>query len=337
MKPYLYLDLADNLWARLGSVRAAMKLALLSACVIYLLAVPASHAAEQEIAYPLREGWNAIALNLELSNPSLEAVAASHPAIEEVVLYVPQYGQYDFVTSLVETGWNEDKWLRWYAEGPLTVLNQFDNLPPTYPLFIRCSAATTLNLKGRPVPLPRLPQAGKVDFASLPVSDRNPVTFNEYFEAASSENVPLAIYRLRDNAWESVNFDTRVQRNEVYAFHFERMAANYYGPIHFLDLPTQTAWRLNRRSLAAVLDYRSASDDSIALVMEEVSGHLDLSLRHGIVSSPSLALAGPLILDSIAPAELGRVEIQASDSGSSILRISDNREISCFYVEVIAP
>ncbi|WP_309385913.1 hypothetical protein [Cerasicoccus frondis] len=300
---------------------------------ILLISLPAVVRADGTITetYDLTAGWNTVYPSVAPTEPKVADAFADLPDGSRVYAYFPAENPGRFVDSGSDAVWNGPSWQRWSNTSPESELNDLYAVVAQIPMVIYVPEDATLSIEGAPVATIADTGIYQFDLRGLIVDEDNSVTFNEFFSAT---NPPTAVFDLVDGRWQEVSLDTVVERGRAYWFYHED-ATSYDGPLRFRNLPSGS---LYFGVGFTTIDY-STRLDSTSLVIELVSGSIDLEIGDGFLADEFSALLDEITLSEISASLVSRLQLRLASasesiSGEAVICLKDSLGYSARYLTI---
>lgn len=180
---------------------------------IALLVGANSWAAEQVL--DLKKGWNAVSLELALTEPDPNVLFAGKP-IEIVSLWLPGRAKVLTLTDPAAVPAKGAEWHSWQpADSPAAFLNNLRSLPAKTPLLIKTSAACQVRLTGSAVYRRTDWIGSSFNLVGFDIDPLAPPTFARFFDGSRAHQ-ELKIYQLVANRWRKVAPTAVMARGECY-------------------------------------------------------------------------------------------------------------------------
>ena len=170
-------------------------------------------AAEQVIE--LREGWNAVYLELDPLEPEPEKVFAGKP-VEMCALWLPSEAKVESLTAPDAIPRKASDWLVWQPESsPSAFLNNLHSLKARLSMLVKASEPTTITIAGHHSYQRMKWTAPSFNFVGFDVDPDASPTFARFFDG-SRAHADLKIFELVDSKWQPVVAQQTVQRGKAY-------------------------------------------------------------------------------------------------------------------------
>lgn len=234
----------------------------------------------------LRQGWNAVFLEVEPGDSSPAAVFAGLP-VDIAAAFLSPATPAQFISNPSADLLRRSGWRVWYspdrADGFLANLHAVHGQQA---YLVHATANATWRAAGA-VRLPEVQwQADTFNFVGFPVSPQNPPTFAQYF-AASPAHRHDRIYRLVEGVWQKVADPSAQSMRSGEAFWiFCAGSSRFRGPV-VVDTPSSQGLVLGRTGGELII--RNASGNPLTPTLENVilgPGSLPLSLVVRAVGDP---------------------------------------------------
>ncbi|MCP4344164.1 MAG: hypothetical protein GY795_01385 [Desulfobacterales bacterium] len=226
----------------------------------------ASHIRIQTIQ--LRQGWNAVCLEVDPVNPDPDVVFANLP-VTEAATYYPKTFSTQFIQDPTEKPWGQAGWTHWVPpSAPASVLNNLYSLHANQGFLIFCTADATWQVEGTPNLAPRKWQPESFNLTGFTVDPAAPPTFGQYF-AGSGSHAVLTVYELVSNQWTLLENPAQVSIRPGRAYWIWcGRGENYPGPVA-LDLD----------SMGSSLNFDEVNDELSFDVVNHSSDPLTFSIE----------------------------------------------------------
>ncbi|MGE3313193.1 MAG: hypothetical protein AB7O66_24775, partial [Limisphaerales bacterium] len=195
---------------------------LLALAVTLAMAALPADAANFTRSYTLRQGWNAVFLDVHPADPTAETVLSGLP-IDSVWRHQTRMTSVDFIQDPTEPIWNRDQWL---VHVPTNRVESLDNnlleIQGGFAYLVKASAPATWTVTGHPTFRSQRWKADAFNLRGFPVDGSAAPTFRDYFkfspahyDAASASLQP--IYALApDGQWTRVAPTDLMQEGAAY-------------------------------------------------------------------------------------------------------------------------
>jgi hypothetical protein len=245
---------------------------------------------------PLTTGWNAIWVEVEPTNSSVNSLFTNLP-VESVWPYSDKLASVEFIRDLSEESWNDPGWRRWFPpNSPQAILNTLFTLTAGRSYLVKMTNAATLTIAGRPVlkAIQWVPDA--FNLRGFQVAPGSGPTFATFF-AASGAHAGQPVYRLNAalGVWTNVvPAVDRLRSGEAYWVYCQG-ASTYAGPLKVkLDQGDSLAFGNTLQRLNLFLQNLTDSPMSLGINDLGQSGSSPLSLivwtTNGLAPQPLPAI-----------------------------------------------
>lgn len=188
-------------------------------------------------AYPVRtqtidlkQGWNAVFLEVEPSDPSPQAVFANTP-VDVAAQFTRPVRLTRFTTDPGDILANNEGWAIWYgSERPESFLSNLHALHGHNAFLLHSQSDHQLKVTGQ-VYLKRLNwKSDSFNLVGFPINPAVAPTFGEYFQGVDAHS-GQPVYRLLDGQWRRVTNPaaTPMRRGEAY-WVYSKGGSDYQGP-----------------------------------------------------------------------------------------------------------
>ncbi len=224
---------------------------------------------------PLRTGWNAVYLHVDLTHDTLDNLVGNDVAnpIQEIWMWSPNPSTSQFVTS-PQSPSQTTYWLNWTrVSSPSATLTR---LPANVACLVRSTADYTWNVKGKPVPSSYLWSGSGLNFIGFPtVPGASAPSFDTFLGPAPELKVGGEIFAynggpIQNNPTQVFDLTTRrVNRGE--AFWIRSASFNrYFSPFEVV-LSSSGSIRFGDSVGQASLRIRNTTPEEITVTLAGVS------------------------------------------------------------------
>lgn len=210
-------------------------LALALVTLIPILAREAAAAAQAVQAFNLRQGWNAIWLEVEPADPRPEVVFRTVP-IASVWTFQRRLTAVDYIASPTEPIWNRDQWLLHVPTNRLQSLdNNLGEIHGGRAYLVLSDGPGPLIVSGRPVNTPLAWAADAYNLRGFPIDPGAEPSFRDFFRPSPAHADPATgrlqpIYRLNaGGTWELVQPGDAMNAGVAY-WVYAKGASDYVAP-----------------------------------------------------------------------------------------------------------
>lgn len=185
--------------------------------------------------FTLRQGWNAIQVQIEPGDTNPRAVFTNTP-VDKVATYFPNATPVEFIQDPASQPWKQPGWRAWFAPSlPESVVSDLYSINAGQCYLVHASAATTVTVQGTVTYRRTRWRADSFNFVGFAVDPAAPPTFGAWFAGSSAHQSTTRnlIYRLDTNdRWVPVAqpSSTPIQPNAAY-WVFCQGASEYQGPL----------------------------------------------------------------------------------------------------------
>lgn len=277
------------------------------------VAVPAYPTRTQTIE--LKEGWNAVFLEVEPADPAPAAVFAGTP-VDAVAQYFRPVRTAQFATDPNELLANNEGWGIWY--GPDREESVFSNLHALHShnaFLVHAKEDFTWRITGQ-VYLKRIYwKPDSFNLVGFPVSSAAAPTFAEYFQGITAhQGQPM--FRLVDGKWRKIDNPaaTVMRRGEAYWIYSDG-GSDYQGPC---DLRVQAGdhLRFAEGQFSGALTVHNRSPHPLSITLTQSGGGLAFDfLFKGILETGTESFA------AVLPETYAMPAMEAGVKGAIALRI----------------
>lgn len=301
---------------RLGGAVAALGFAAVLLAPPMVVGGPAYPTRTQTIS--LKEGWNAVFLEVEAADPSPSAIFAGTPVdVAAQLLRMVRISR--FATDPNEVLANDDSWGVWY--GPEREESAFSNLYALrshHALLVHSQKDFTWNVTGKPFLKRIYWKPDSFNLVGFPVSSTSTPTFAEFFRGVPAhEGQP--VFRMSDGKWRKVErpAETLMRRGEAY-WVFCRGGSDYQGPMDVRLSHGDHLRFAESHTGILIVENRSPNPGEVTLTQASGAGGLPLDfLFKGLMETHKENFAARLPQTYTMPA------IDAGVRGSIVLRLHD--------------
>lgn len=225
--------------------------------------------------FELREGWNAIFLEVVPDDAAMETHFEGTP-VEMVAAYFPGHAAFEFIKDPDDTPWQRDRWNVWYApDREDAFLTDLRALVTNQAYLIKASADVTVSISGRVFIANKRWQANAFNLVGFSVDDAFPPTFADFF-GGSSAHRDLRVYRLVDGLWRRVTNPAvaTLKSGEAYWIYADG-GSRFNGPVR-VDIPFGFRLDFERRITNFRIVFTNESQIPQTLTIETESGEFPL-------------------------------------------------------------
>lgn len=313
-----------------------------------LAALPAPAHAEvhRTQSISLREGWNAIFLEVQPSPAHPSQVFHGLP-VDVVTSFLPGSAGEKFLRQPGDAPWKDEAWRTWQApHRPESFLSNLHAIQSHRPYLVLARHACVWNVRGLPSVRPIEWEPDSCTFTGLPVDPANPPTFAQFF-AGSPAHARHRFYRLEDGLWKRVRSPDQepVRSGEAYWIQTDGASA-HQGPLG-LRLPSTGRLNFGETGAETRLELRNTGSSTarVRISVADDPGTLPLHRRVPRLSrrtTERVRLGGePLDLPALAPNAVLSLVLapdrlaMSQPTGEALLRVADERGV-VFWIPVTA-
>lgn len=267
-------------------------------------------------AIALRQGWNAVSIQLDPLLRDAGVVFTNLP-VDRVATYFPTRTPVEFIQDPASQPWKQPGWRVWFAPSlSEAAVNDLYAVVGGQCYLIHATAAATLNVVGTVI-APRVRwRADSFNFVGFPIDPANPPTFQAWFAGSSAHQSsarPLFYTLDGSGRWQAVTHpeSTLIQPNTAY-WVFCQGASDYQGPLTVTTLVG---------ALGAQVDFGDVSETVALNLVNKLTVPLGVSMEFTSTNAlpisylqPLLALGTTLQVPLTAPTDLGKMEAGGSQA-----------------------
>lgn len=204
----------------------------LSTFLATVLLIGSAAAQTTQQTFQLRDGWNALWLELEPTNSNISVVFTNLP-VSSVWTYVAKDAPVEFIQQQTEELFNEPVWLPYFPSArPEAFLTKLASVHALRAYLVNVTNAATLTVTGRPVLRPVAWVTDSFNLRGFPVNPAQLPTFATFFGPAAA-HAGQPVYQLQANGqWQRVTPTTPMKHGEAY-WAYSAGASTYQGPMGF--------------------------------------------------------------------------------------------------------
>jgi hypothetical protein len=204
------------------------KIGLLS--VLWFVCLAGAQTTNQ--TFTLRNGWNAIWLELEPTNPAIASVFGSLP-VSSIWTYVAKDTPVQFIQQQTEQLFNEPRWLPHFPPGrPEAILTKLYEVHALRAYLVNLTNVVTpitLTVTGTPV-VRDVPWIGdSFNLRGFPVNPAQLPTFDTFFVGSAAHRGQSVFELQADGQWHLVPGSAQIRRGEAY-WSYCNGASTFSGP-----------------------------------------------------------------------------------------------------------
>ncbi len=243
---------------------------------------------------PLKKGWNAVYLEVEPEDTSVETVFSGLD-VEIVASYFPPAAPTQFVSNPDEAFFQQTGWGVWYSpERSDSFLSTLFAVYGQRAYLIYAGSNFTLEIEGQAMVQDHQWQPNSYNFVGFSVDDTAPPTYSQFFEQSEAHQ-DLRIYRLVNGQWVRLNnpSTTAMKSGEAFWIYCDG-SSEWDGPLD-IEAPSQQGMVLFGEALEVTLHNRV--DYPVATEVEIEAGDLALAIVVTVLdqgSSQILSVPAPL-------------------------------------------
>jgi hypothetical protein len=273
--------------------RANLRRALVCAWIGTSALIPVRADVLRTQTIELRQGWNAVFLEVEPPNTNPDAVFAGTP-VDVVARYFPMSSPVQFISDPADAPWNKPGWGVWYSTNrPDAFLTSLHALHGNKACLVHATANHLWRVTGK-VAFTRIRwQADSFNLLGFPVDEQAPPTFDRFFAGAGGL-IGQRIYRLDNKGrWLPVTTPTTttVRTGEAYWVYCQGRT-DYQGP---LDVKGPGLGMLDFGATGSTLqvDLLNTLSSPASVTVERVSDTGDLPLARVVRDLSTLQTSYP--------------------------------------------
>ena len=232
----------------------------------------------------LRQGWNAVFLEVTPVDPAPDAVFADTP-IDVVATYWPVLSPAQYISDPDEEPWKKPGWGVWYAAGrPDAFLTSIAAIFGNRAYLIHATGGYTWSVEGKVVCRPPLWQPNSFNLIGASVDPAVPPTFATFFSGADAFS-GQRFYRLVDDRWVLVTdpASTCLRPGEAY-WVYCRGRTSHQGPLA-LSIPGVDKLDFAESTADLPITVTNKLSEPVSVTIEVVQGAGDLPLSY-VVTDP---------------------------------------------------
>ncbi len=256
------------------SMKKTLSITMLLMLGLLNLNIGYSAVASMQQSFDLKPGWNAIHVELEPIENSIETIFSGVP-IKSVWRWIPSKLGQDFIQDPAEGLLSIDGWYGYYPEPqPEAFLTNLFTITgnTSYLIYLDGSSNKNVTVTGRPVFSTIQWRPNGFTLTGLPVMPGDEPSFADYF-SLSQEHTNQPVYRLNSSGiWEQITDvnATTIKSGEAY-WVYTKGNSNYSG---LIDIQLQQGESLEYRTMFTDLSFMlsNTSDVSNFIKIERLGG-----------------------------------------------------------------
>lgn len=292
-------------------------------------------AAERVQEFQLVAGWNAIYLDVDPLDDSVEA-SFSSTLVDVVARYFVPSTPVRFIEESGEEPWNTEGWSVWYSSRRAeSFLSSLHAVHGGAAYLVHAVKAGTLSIRGEVVVRPSEWKTDSFNLTGFPVESQG-LTFAQYF-AGAENRIGTRVYRLSNGNWQKVTnlTNTQIRPGEACWVYCDG-STSYPGPLELLSPGTSGAL-LSERAPVVTVKVRNRVNAPFT-VQAQIEDNSGLPLYFQTVDVTNLATTsspfqGVVSLGNLSPGAAAtlrlelRPEFQSTDGGTANLKLTTSHGI----------
>lgn len=266
----------------------------------------------------LKEGWNAVFLEVEPADPSPTEIFADSP-VDVVAQFLRPVRTAQFATDPGEELANDESWGVWYGpDREESLLSNLFALHSHTALLVHSRKAFSWTIAGQVFLKRIIWKPDSFNLIGFPVDPEAAPTFAQFFKGVPAHEA-MPVFRLVEGRWRRVDrpAETLIRRGEAY-WVYSRGGSDFQGPVE-VRLPYGDHLRFGGEQSTAALALHNRSADPAGVTIQQVGGvgvPLDFIFK-GVLESGVERFAARL------PQSYTMPPMEPGVSGSVILRVHD--------------